>query len=90
VLVLLFIKYISDKYSSYFAPVEYYWLLDLGFRSATVKYVAHHTALGEQEKIIEVVSTALVYSTGAAARILTVAAAAAPQLRKIFQIAPSY
>ena len=41
---------------------EYYWIVDLGFRSATLKYAAHYRALGENDKINEVLNTALFYS----------------------------
>ena len=30
-----------------FSLIEYYWLLDLGVRSATAKFVAHHWTTGE-------------------------------------------
>ena len=73
-----------------FALIEYYWLLDLGFRSATIKFVAHYTALGEAEKMSEVVSTSLLYSSGAAAIILVSICLIAPHLRNVFQIAPAY
>lgn len=41
---------------------EYYWIVDLGFRSATLKYSAHYRALGEDDSINEIVNTALFYS----------------------------
>ncbi len=46
-----------------FSLVEYYWFFDLGFRSATVKFVAHHSALNDSENIRAVINTVLVYST---------------------------
>ena len=73
-----------------FALIEYYWLLDLGFRSATVKFVAHYRTLEEPAKVGEVVSTALLYSSGAAAVIITAIVFLAPWLQQRFKIAPVY
>src|SRR5436190_15988304 len=36
-----------------FVLVEYYYLFDLGFRAATVKYVAHYRALADEDKLSE-------------------------------------
>ena len=45
-----------------FAVVEYGTFLDLGFRSAIVKYVAHYRALSDSEGINHIVNTGLVYA----------------------------
>src|SRR5260370_936421 len=45
-----------------FALVEYCTFLDLGFRSAIVKYVAHHKALDQPLGINQVINTGLMYS----------------------------
>ena len=34
-----------------FSLIEYYWLLDLGVRSATAKFVAHYWTTGEPAKV---------------------------------------
>ena len=73
-----------------FAMVEYYWLLDLGFRSATVKYVAHHWTLRDSIKTGEVISTALVYSSAAASLILIGLTLSASWIQSKFQISPDY
>jgi len=44
------------------AMVEYYWLLDLGFRNATVKYAAHYRALDQPLEVNRVINTGLLYS----------------------------
>jgi O-antigen/teichoic acid export membrane protein len=44
-----------------FSLVGYYALVDLGFRSAAVRYAAHFHALGEHQEINELVNTLLVY-----------------------------
>jgi O-antigen/teichoic acid export membrane protein len=47
--------------------VENYWLLDFGFRNATVKYTAHYRALGQPVEVSRVISTAILYSSVVAA-----------------------
>ncbi|MEI9811585.1 MAG: oligosaccharide flippase family protein [Acidobacteriota bacterium] len=44
------------------ALVEYYWLLDFGLRSATVRYTAHYNGAGETDKLNVLLSTAMVYN----------------------------
>ncbi len=53
-----------------FALVEYYWFFDFGFRSATVKFVAHYSAIGDRENVRAVLSTVLLYSSIAGVAIL--------------------
>jgi O-antigen/teichoic acid export membrane protein len=43
--------------------VEYYWLIDFGFRSATIKFSAEYGALNDDNKLSELVSTGLIYSS---------------------------
>ncbi|MGD0438960.1 MAG: oligosaccharide flippase family protein, partial [Bryobacteraceae bacterium] len=45
-----------------FSLVEYYWFFDLGFRSATVKFVAHYSATNEPDNVRAVISTVFIYS----------------------------
>lgn len=42
--------------------VEYFWLIDLGFRPATVKYAAEYRALNRTRELNQLLSTALSYS----------------------------
>lgn len=49
-----------------FGLIEYYWLFDLGLRSATIKYCAHYRATGEPDRINEVINTGLVYCSAVA------------------------
>src|SRR5215469_7051754 len=59
----------SERYgiwSLVFSLVGYYALVDLGFRSAAVRYTAHYQALGENHKINELVNTLLTYFTAVA------------------------
>jgi O-antigen/teichoic acid export membrane protein len=41
---------------------EYYWIMDFGFRSATIRYAAHYSTTGEKYKVNEILNTALFYS----------------------------
>lgn len=72
-----------------FSLVEYYWFFDLGFRSATVKYVAHYSATNEPDQVRGVISTAFVYSAAAGVVILGFAMALGGRAERFFQIAPA-
>ncbi len=62
------------------ALIEFYGLLDFGFRSATLKYAAHYYTLGDNDQVNRVVNTALVYSSFVAVATLAVTWFAAPYL----------
>jgi len=42
--------------------VEYYWLLDFGMRSATIRYAAHYNALRDGVKVNEIINTTMAYA----------------------------
>lgn len=42
---------------------DYLLLVDLGFRSATLKYTTHYRATGEPGKVNEAINSALIYSS---------------------------
>src|SRR3954471_8871634 len=44
------------------ALVDYYWLLDFGVRSATLRFAAHYNASGDFEKLSEAMSAAVAYN----------------------------
>lgn len=73
-----------------FNLVEYYWFFDLGFRSATVKYVAHYTATGERDKVGEVISTSLLYAGILALLVCVGMAMSVGHIVHFFKIAPTY
>jgi len=73
-----------------FSLIEYYWLLDLGVRSATAKFVAHHWATEEPGKISEVVSTAVSYSCLIAVLMLALVALTGSQIEQFFHISPHF
>lgn len=73
-----------------FSLVEYFWLLDFGFRSATAKYVAHHRAMAEHDGINEVLSTGLTYFLGIAALVAVATVIIAPLAPGWFAMAEQY
>ena len=85
----LIVKLGADGYGVWaltFSLVEYYWFFDLGFRSATVKFVAHYSASGDARSVSAVISTALVYSTIAGALVLALVCAIGWHIGRFFQI----
>ncbi len=66
--------------------VEYFWLIDIGIRSATVKFSAEYIASKQPGKLNELLSTGVVYSTFAAALVLPIAILGAPYLARILKI----
>ena len=73
-----------------FALAEYYWFLDLGFRSATVKFVAHYWARQEFNKVSEVVNTGITYAGMIAAVIFVAVAIGGRYIDRFFQISADY
>ena len=73
-----------------FAFVDYLWLLDLGFRSATLKYTAHYLALGQTDKIIEVLNTGVLYATAISAVTIVATVFLAGYVSRFENISPPY
>lgn len=73
-----------------FGLVEYYWLLDFGFRSATVKYAGHYRALRQPEKINQVINTGLGYFSGIGLLVLLATSIASPYVPRLFNVSPVY
>src|SRR5581483_9343822 len=72
------------------ALIENYGFLDLGFRSATVKYVAHHWASSEPRKVNEVINTGLMLSATVAAVVFSAVAAGSRYLTSFFQVTEAH
>jgi O-antigen/teichoic acid export membrane protein len=53
--------------------IEYLWMIDLGFRPATVKFCAEFRARDEHENINRLINTSLAYSVSAGAIVLSAA-----------------
>ena len=88
----LILKLGADGYGVWaitFSLVEYYWFFDLGFRSATVKFVAHYAATGDTRNVRAVISTALFYSTIASAVVLGAVFALVAFVQRFFQVPAS-
>lgn len=66
--------------------VEYYWLMDLGFRSATIKMSAQFHATGEAEKLNELLSTGVVYALVTGLILLAGSLTAAPSIGRFFKV----
>jgi O-antigen/teichoic acid export membrane protein len=66
--------------------VQYYWLIDLGFRSATIKMFAQFRATDEPELLNELISTSLLYSTLAAGAIIALTMFVAPYAERIWPV----
>jgi O-antigen/teichoic acid export membrane protein len=73
-----------------FALVEYFQFFDLGFRGATIKYVAHYWALEQYEKVTEVVNTGVTYAGATAGLVFLVVITGSRFLDRFFQISASY
>lgn len=66
--------------------VEYYWLIDFGFRSATTKMSAEYCALDQPDLLNELLSTGVVYSAIMAAFVIVTSMVVAPYAEKIWRI----
>ncbi|MEO8464694.1 MAG: oligosaccharide flippase family protein [Gammaproteobacteria bacterium] len=73
-----------------FSLVEYYVLLDLGFRSAIVKHVAHYWSLGQPREVNRVINTGLVYFAIVAVLLCVATITFAPFANRVFAVSANY
>src|SRR5207244_11020174 len=66
--------------------IEYFWMIDLGFRPATVKLSAEFRALDRKEDLNRLINTALAYSVTAGAVVLGIAWFNADRIAALFHI----
>ncbi|HVY93224.1 MAG TPA: hypothetical protein VHA14_10760 [Bryobacteraceae bacterium] len=66
--------------------VDYYWLIDLGFRSATIKMSAEFRATDQHEQLSELISTSFTYTTIMATAIILLTIVVAPYAEGIWRI----
>lgn len=88
----LIFKLGSERYGIWslaFALVGYYALVDLGFRSAAVRYAAHFRALGETENINELVNTLFLYFSTVAIALIGVTVLVWQKADRLFHVPPS-
>jgi O-antigen/teichoic acid export membrane protein len=71
-----------------FSVAEYYTLLDFGFRSAIVKYVAQHWTLGEDEELTRTLNTAFLFLALMGMGLLAATFVLAPLSPHFFVISP--
>jgi O-antigen/teichoic acid export membrane protein len=71
-----------------FSLVDYFALVDLGFRSAVVKYAAHYRATGEMDRLEALVSTGFLYFAGAAVVVCGAALLLARNVTRFFHVSP--
>jgi O-antigen/teichoic acid export membrane protein len=68
----------------------YYGLLDLGLKSATIRYVARHIALSETEELNRVVSTSFFFYAGLGVAMILVTSIAAIFFDQLFKVDPAW
>ena len=73
-----------------FSITGYYTLLDLGFRSAAVRYTAHYRAKGEDHRLNVLVNTLLAYFTLIALLIFGLTLLLAPYVAGWFEISEQF
>ena len=73
-----------------FSLVDNYAFLDLGFRSATVKYVAHYWATGEPQRVNEVLNTVIAYAGSVSLGLFVAILAGAAYVDRFFKVSPAY
>jgi O-antigen/teichoic acid export membrane protein len=71
-----------------YSLIDYCWLLEMGFRSATLNFVAFHHAKSDQETLNSVISTSLFYFTGVGLLVGVLSVALAPLILTFFQVPP--
>ncbi len=73
-----------------FTLVDSFWLMDLGFRSATLKYTAHYRALGRPDKVNETLNTGLCFSGSVCVLTMTATLLFARGVARFENISPEY
>lgn len=89
----LILKLGAERYGIWslaFSLVGYYALVDLGFRSAAVRYAAHFLALGENESLNELVNTLFVYFSLAAAALVGLTLLVWQRADRLFHVPPEH
>jgi O-antigen/teichoic acid export membrane protein len=69
-----------------FALIEYFWVFDLGLRSAVVNFVSRFRTRDEPENVNQVVNTALAYFLGISVVVVALTLGGAGQAHRLFMI----
>lgn len=83
----------ADGYGAWallFSLIGYYGLLDLGFKSALVRYSAYFKASGESEKINELINTIMFYYGLCSLVLFGISLVLARYASRIFHISPDF
>lgn len=73
-----------------FSFADHFWLMDLGFRSATMKYTAHYRAIDRPDKVNEVLNTALLYATSVLTLTITATILFSKYIADFENVSPRY
>lgn len=82
----------DDRYGMWsltYSLMDYCWLLELGFRSAALNFVAFYHAKSDRETVNSVINTALIYFTGMGLLVGLLAFLLAPYIPPFFQVPPA-
>jgi O-antigen/teichoic acid export membrane protein len=94
VLAPFFVRRLGDEgygiWALVFALIEYYDVLDFGFRSAVVKYTAHYRAINQPELVHRVINTALIYFSLIGACVFLGTLCVYHSIHRVFHITPGY
>ena len=72
-----------------YSLIDYCWLLELGFRSATLNFVAFYHAQSDRETVNSVINTSLLYFTCVGLLVVLLAFLLAPVIPAFFQVPPA-
>ncbi len=73
-----------------FSVLDNVWLMDLGFRSAVLKYTAHYRALGQPEMVNKTLNSGLAFSSGGCVLAMTAALFFAKAVTRFENVSPEY
>ena len=71
-----------------YSLIDYCWLLELGFRSATLNFVASYHAKSDQETVNSVINTSLIYFICVGLLVVLLTLVFAPVIPQFFQVPP--
>jgi O-antigen/teichoic acid export membrane protein len=73
-----------------FSVLDNVWMMDLGFRSATLKYTAHYRALAQPDKVNQTINTGLAFSGSGCIIAVSAALLFARAVTRFENISPEY
>ncbi len=73
-----------------FALIEYFWVFDLGFRSAVVNFVSRFRTRGEPENVNQIINTALAYFLAMSGVLALLTLGGSGQAHRLFVISEAH